>query len=92
MKSQVLRLQRTRCTQRAHGAPSQAEDSVAKPAPRVGVIHRSGTLPDGEQAGRLRSEEQGSLLGERRLLHIVRKDKLLALQLLRGGGLHQQIE
>ena len=92
MKSQVLRLQRTRCTQRAHGAPSQAEGSVAKPAPRVDVIHPPGTYPDGEQAERLRSEEQGSLLGERRLLHIVRKDKLLALQLLRGGGLHQQIE
>ena len=50
VKSQVLRLQRTRCTQRAHGAPSQAEGSVAKPVPRVDVIHPPGTYPDGEQA------------------------------------------
>ena len=90
VKSQVLRLQRTRCTQQARGTPSQAEGSVAKPAPRVGVIHPPGTHPDGEQAERLRSEEQGSMLGERPLLHIVRKDKLLALPVLRGGGLHQQ--
>ena len=87
-----MRLQRKQSTQRAHGAPSQAEGSVAKPAPRVGVINPRGTHHDGEQAGRLRSEEQGSLLGERRLLHIVRKENLLALQLLRGGGSHQQIE
>ena len=84
VKSQVLRLQRTRCTQRAHGAPSQAEGSVAKPAPRVGVIHPPGTHPDGEEAGRLRSAEQGSLLGERRVLHILRKEKLGRVQLLRG--------
>ena len=84
-----MRLQRKQSTQRAHGAP---ERSVSISAPRVSVIHPLGTHPDGEESGRLRSAEQGSLLGERRLLHNLRKDKVLPVQLLRGGGLHQQIE
>ena len=59
-------------------------NSARSPKPSRRQCCKTCAHPDGEEAGRLRSAEQGSLLGERRVLHILRKEKLGRVQLLRG--------